>query len=99
MLFRSNDTATTEIYTRAYTLSLHDALPFYPDSGPFPAAYRGSYFFADLCTAFIARLDLANDNAAYAFGAVTGTPVDMLVASDGALLVLTRGTIERFSSP
>ena len=27
MLFRSNDTATTEIYTRAYTLSLHDALP------------------------------------------------------------------------
>ena len=29
MLFRSNDTATTEIYTIAYTLSLHDALPIY----------------------------------------------------------------------
>ena len=27
MLFRSNDTATTEIYTRKDTLSLHDALP------------------------------------------------------------------------
>ena len=27
MLFRSNDTATTEIYTVRYTLSLHDALP------------------------------------------------------------------------
>ena len=27
MLFRSNDTATTEIYTSWYTLSLHDALP------------------------------------------------------------------------
>ena len=27
MLFRSNDTATTEIYTGSYTLSLHDALP------------------------------------------------------------------------
>ena len=27
MLFRSNDTATTEIYTDRYTLSLHDALP------------------------------------------------------------------------
>ena len=26
MLFRSNDTATTEIYTTANTLSLHDAL-------------------------------------------------------------------------
>jgi len=72
---------------------------FYPDSGPFPAAYRGSYFFADLCTSFVARLDLANDNATYSFGAVTGNPVDMLVANDGALLVLTRGTIERFAAP
>ena len=27
MLFRSNDTATTEIYTCGHTLSLHDALP------------------------------------------------------------------------
>ena len=27
MLFRSNDTATTEIYTVSHTLSLHDALP------------------------------------------------------------------------
>ena len=27
MLFRSNDTATTEIYTSIDTLSLHDALP------------------------------------------------------------------------
>ena len=27
MLFRSNDTATTEIYTIQHTLSLHDALP------------------------------------------------------------------------
>ena len=25
-----NDTATTEIYTVAYTLSLHDALPIFP---------------------------------------------------------------------
>ena len=29
MLFRSNDTATTEIYTTRNTLSLHDALPIY----------------------------------------------------------------------
>ena len=72
---------------------------FYPESGPFPAAYRGSYFYADLCTAFVARVDLANDNATYAFGAVSGNPVDMLVADDGALLVLTRVNIVRFSSP
>ena len=31
MLFRSNDTATTEIYTGWYTLSLHDALPISPE--------------------------------------------------------------------
>ena len=30
MLFRSNDTATTEIYTSVHTLSLHDALPIPP---------------------------------------------------------------------
>ena len=29
MLFRSNDTATTEIYTVTNTLSPHDALPIY----------------------------------------------------------------------
>ena len=35
MLFRSNDTATTEIYTVTNTLSLHDALPIdaYLDRG------------------------------------------------------------------
>ena len=32
MLFRSNDTATTEIYTQFDTLSLHDALPIWPDA-------------------------------------------------------------------
>src|SRR5210317_71717 len=29
LLFFFNDTATTEIYTLSYTLSLHDALPIY----------------------------------------------------------------------
>ena len=72
---------------------------FYPDAGPFPGAYRGNYFFADLCTNFVARLDLANGNAVYSFGAVTGGAVDMLVANDGALLVLTRTSIVRFSAP
>ena len=72
---------------------------FYPDTGPFPATYRGSYFFTDLCTPVVGRVDLANGNAAYAFGTVSGTPVGMLVASDGALLVLTQSGINRFSAP
>jgi len=72
---------------------------FYPDSGPFPQAYRGSYYFTDYCSALIGRIDLANGNAAYAFGSVSGSPVGMLVANDGALLVLTRSNIVRFSAP
>jgi glucose/arabinose dehydrogenase len=73
---------------------------FYPTAGgTFPAQYRGNYFFADSGATFIGMLDLANDNAAYSFGKVSGNPVDMLVASDGALLVLTRSNIVRFTPP
>ena len=42
MLFRSNDTATTEIYTGWYTLSLHDALPICVSSVVFD---RGGYLY------------------------------------------------------
>jgi len=74
---------------------------FYPDSGPFPAAYRGQYFFADFVNRFVARLDLANNNAAYAFAnlSVNNDPVDMLAGIDGALYVLTRGSVTRISAP
>lgn len=48
---------------------------------------------------FIGRLDAANNHAAYAFATLSGTPVDMLVGADGALYVLTRGSITRISSP
>jgi len=76
---------------------------FYPATGIgaslFPTPYRGNYFFADSGAQFIGMIDLANDNAAYAFGSVPGNPVDMLVASDDALLVLTRDSIVRFTSP
>jgi glucose/arabinose dehydrogenase len=72
---------------------------FYPDSGAFPPAYRGSYYFTDFCNAAVGRIDLATGNAAYAFGSVSGSPVGMLVANDGALLVLTQGGITRFSAP
>jgi glucose/arabinose dehydrogenase len=71
---------------------------FYPSSGPFPAMYQGSYFFADFGSGFIARFDAAN-SAAYAFGSVSGMPVDMRTGLDGALYVLTRDSIVRFSVP
>ena len=44
-------------------------------------------------------LDLANGNAAYAFGRVSASPVGMLAGQDGALYVLTRSGIVRFSLP
>ena len=40
MLFRSNDTATTDIYTTRHTLSLHDALPIF---APVDSYAVGSY--------------------------------------------------------
>lgn len=72
---------------------------FYPSSGTFPASYRGNYFFADYVRRWISRLDLANGNAAYSFAGVAGSPVDMLVGTDGALYVLTTGGISRISAP
>ncbi|MBC7995121.1 MAG: PQQ-dependent sugar dehydrogenase [Rhizobacter sp.] len=73
---------------------------FYPaDSGPFPVAYRGSYFFTDFCTPFIGRVDMANGNTAYTFGRVAGQAVGMLTGLDGALYVLAQSRITRFSAP
>lgn len=72
---------------------------FYPATGAFPAAYRDSYYFADYCGNWVARLDTANGNVAYSFASLADSPVDMLVGADGALYVLTRGGITRFSAP
>jgi glucose/arabinose dehydrogenase len=72
---------------------------FYPSTGALPAPWRGNYFFADYVSKFIGVMDLANGNAAYAFGSVSGNPVDLLAAQDGALLVLTRNAIVRFAPP
>ncbi|MGA0611130.1 PQQ-dependent sugar dehydrogenase [Caldimonas sp. KR1-144] len=70
---------------------------FYPDDGPFPAAYRGSYFFADFGASFVARLDAASGDA-YAFALLDDAPVDMRVGTDGALYVLTRSGITRIAA-
>ncbi|HET7527727.1 MAG TPA: PQQ-dependent sugar dehydrogenase [Burkholderiaceae bacterium] len=75
---------------------------FYPNGGPFPAPWRGGYFFTDCVTNFVGFIDLNNDSAAYSFGTVPGAPsapVGLLVARDGALLVLQRYGITRFTAP
>lgn len=71
---------------------------FYPDTAPFPAGYRNSYYFADYVSQFIGRYDWVN-NATYAFATVSGSPVDLLTGADGALYLLTRGGITRINAP
>lgn len=75
---------------------------FYPTTAGtsrFPAPYQGNYFFADFVNRFVGRLDPANNHAAYAFASLSDFPVDMLVANDGALLVLGRQSVTRISAP
>jgi glucose/arabinose dehydrogenase len=71
---------------------------FYPDSGPFPAAYRGQYYFADFAARFVGRLD-PDSGTAVMFARLDAAPVDLRVGSDGALYVLTRTGITRISAP
>lgn len=71
---------------------------FYPDAAPFPVAYRNSYYFADYVSQFVGRYDFVN-NASYAFATVSGSPVDLIAGTDGALYLLTRSGITRFSAP
>jgi glucose/arabinose dehydrogenase len=72
---------------------------FYPASGPYPDGYRDQYYFADYVSQFVGRIDLANGNAAYTFASLSGSPVDLLVGSDGAVYVLTRANVTRISAP
>ena len=72
---------------------------FYPAAGALPAGYRGQYYFADYVNRSVGRLDQANGNVAYAFASLAGSPVDLRVASDGALLVLTRSGVTRITAP
>ena len=65
MLFRSNDTATTEIYTQRDTLSLHDALPIF---GWFPSLLVDT-----------AGVDPVQAGALLALFAIWGFPVGLLI--------------------
>jgi len=59
-----------------------------PRTRQFPASFVGDYFFADLCSGWIRRLD---GNTPRVFARGVGSPVDLAVADDGSLLYLARG--------
>ncbi len=64
---------------------------FYPNAGPFPAAYLGKYFFAEFCGGWINRFDPATGGV-QTFASGISSPVDLLVGPDGSLYYLARGS-------
>src|SRR5210317_1612687 len=48
IFFFFNDTATTEIYTLSYTLSLHDALPIFPTRRSSDLKQKTAYEMSEL---------------------------------------------------
>jgi glucose/arabinose dehydrogenase len=61
-----------------------------PEVRQFPAAYVESYFFQDLCGGWIRTLD--QQFSPTGFATALSSPVDLLVAHDGSLLYLQRGS-------
>jgi glucose/arabinose dehydrogenase len=62
-----------------------------PQHSGFPLAFLGSYFFADLCSGWIRRLDPLAGNSVSDFASGISQPVDLVVSADGALYYLARG--------
>lgn len=72
-----------------------------PASAPyaFPASYVGDYYFADFCSGWIRKLDLATKGVTTFKAASDERPVDLKVGPEGDLYYLTRsaGSVERIS--
>jgi glucose/arabinose dehydrogenase len=61
-----------------------------PTTRQFPSGYVGDYFFADLCSGWIRRLDSAT-GAVSGFATGLSGPVDLKVSKGGSLYYLSRG--------
>lgn len=72
-----------------------------PAAAQFPAAYRGDYFFADFCSGWIRRYDVATDTAhRFATGFPTRQLVDLATSPTGDLYALRlSGVLTRISYP
>jgi glucose/arabinose dehydrogenase len=60
-----------------------------PTTRRFPSGYVGDYFFADLCSGWIRRLDSATGEVK-GFATGLGTPVALEVSKGGSLYYLSR---------
>jgi hypothetical protein len=61
-----------------------------PTTTQYPSGYVGDYFFADLCSGWIRRLDSATGDVT-GFATGLGTPVALEVSKGGSLYYLSRG--------
>jgi Glucose / Sorbosone dehydrogenase/Immunoglobulin domain len=77
-------------YSHATGCAITGGAFYNPVSNQFPAEYTGDYFFADLCGAWIQRLDTATCQVT-TFATGLASPVDLKVHSDGSLYYLNRG--------
>lgn len=73
---------------------------FYPDNGPFPAAFRGKFFFGDYCSGWIRAFDPVTGTA-QAFATGVAAPLDIRAGTDGALYYLAYNGVFRvtYSTP
>ncbi len=62
-----------------------------PKTQRFPLSHKGDYFFADYCSGWIRRLDLATKTVT-SFASNIPFPVDLHTGSDGQLYYLARGS-------
>jgi glucose/arabinose dehydrogenase len=61
-----------------------------PLTSQFPPSYFGDYFFADFCSGWIRRVDIAT-RAVSGFASGISFPVDLRTGRDGSLYYLSRG--------
>jgi glucose/arabinose dehydrogenase len=62
-----------------------------PQTVRFPSSYVGDYFFADFCSGWIRKYDVATDTTS-AFLTGASSPVDVAIGAGGRLWYLTRGS-------
>jgi glucose/arabinose dehydrogenase len=63
---------------------------FAAEESPWPARYRGKYFFAEYIHGWIKTLDVNNSGQVETFATGLRNPVDLRFATDGSLYVLLR---------
>jgi glucose/arabinose dehydrogenase len=78
-------------YSHAEGCAIVGGAFYNPAVSQFPPEYTGVYFFAELCSAWIRKLDPANGNQVTTFATALSSPVDLKVSADGALYYLDRG--------